>query len=140
MQLAEHAAAERILRQHALHGDLDHPLGMLAQELLERDRLDAADVAGVMVVDLVGELAAGDVDLPGIEHDDVVAHVHMRAVAWLVLALEAVGDLGREPSQGLAVGIDDEPVAAHVSRIGEYSLHGFSVRAPEGLRAFRFRG
>ena len=40
-----------------------HALRMLLQELLERDRLDAADGAGVVVVDLVGELAAGDAHL-----------------------------------------------------------------------------
>ena len=34
VQLAEHAPAERVLRQHALDGELDRALGMLAQQLL----------------------------------------------------------------------------------------------------------
>src|SRR2546430_6509439 len=44
------------------------------------------------VVDLVGELAPGDTDLVRIDHHDVVAHVHVRAVVSLVLALEAMRD------------------------------------------------
>src|SRR6185437_1615869 len=130
MQLAEHAPSERVLRQHPLDGELDRPLGVLGQQLLQRDRLDAADVAGVVEVDLVGQLAAGDVDLAGIDHNDVIAHVHVRAVGSLVLALEAMGNLGREPSEGLAARIDDEPVAAGVSGVNEYSLHGVSVIGP----------
>jgi hypothetical protein len=33
---------------------------VLLEQLAERDRLEVAQVAGVMVVDLVGELVAGD--------------------------------------------------------------------------------
>ena len=54
--------------------------GCSLRSFSERDRLDAADVASVMVVDLVGELAPGDMDLLGVQHDDVIAHVHVRAV------------------------------------------------------------
>src|SRR4029077_20483764 len=123
VQLSEHAPAERVLRQHALDRELDHALGVLAEKLLQRDRLDAADMAGMVVVDLVGELAPGDTDLLGVDHHDVVAHVHVRAVISLVLALGAVGDLRGQPPERLAAGVDDEPIATDGTGPGKYGLH-----------------
>jgi hypothetical protein len=55
MQFAIHATAEDGFRQHALDGELQDALRMLLEELLKRDRLDSANGAGVVVVDLVGE-------------------------------------------------------------------------------------
>src|SRR2546430_6207544 len=138
MKLPVHAPAQRVLRQHALHCEFDHPLRVLAQELLEGDRLDAADVAGVVVIDLVGELAPGDTDLVRVHHDDMVAHVHVRAVIGLVLALQAVRDLRGKPSQGLVACIDDEPVAADTAGLGKYGLHklrGSKEGVPEPKKA-----
>jgi hypothetical protein len=37
VELAEHGPTEGILREHALDGNLDGPLGMLVQQLLEGD-------------------------------------------------------------------------------------------------------
>src|SRR5438309_678265 len=111
VQLPEHAPAERVLRQHALDRELDHALGVLAEKILQSDRLYAADMAGMVVVDLVGELAPGDTDLLRIDHPDVVAHVHVRAVVSLVLALEAMSDLRGQPPERVVAGVDDEPIA-----------------------------
>src|ERR1700758_4502782 len=136
MKLLEHAPAEGILRQHALDGELDHPLRMLGQELLERDRLDAANVAGVVVVDLVAELAPGDADLLRVHDHDVIAHIDVGAVVSLVLALEAMGDLRGETPQRLVAGVDDEPVAADARGLGKYGLHRSLVatcQRPGGL-------
>src|SRR5467141_2469445 len=123
VQLPEHAPAERVLGQHALDRELDHALGVLAEKLLERDRLDAADVSGMVVVDLVGELAPGDTDLLRIHHHDVVSHVHVRAVISLVLALEAMGNLRGQPPERLVAGVDDEPIAPDGTGPGKYGLH-----------------
>src|SRR5215469_18208399 len=123
VQLLEHASAERVLRQHALHRKLDRALGMLVQKLLERDRLDAADMARVVVVDLVRQLAPGDADLLRIHHDDVITHVDVRAVIGLVLALQAMGDLRGQAAERLVAGVDDEPIAADGGGLGEYGLH-----------------
>jgi hypothetical protein len=54
---ASAAAGERAARHHALHGLVDHALGVLALEDLRRGAgLDAARIAGVPVIDLVGRL------------------------------------------------------------------------------------
>src|SRR5579872_580975 len=113
MQLAKHAPAERIFWEHALDRKLDRALGMLVQKLPQRYRFDPADVSGVVVIDLVLELSSGNADLPGIDHDNVIPHVHMRAVISLVLALEPMRDLRRQATQRLAGSIDDIPVATN---------------------------
>ena len=79
-QIAELRAAERAARQHALDRLLQHALGELALEDRARGALlDAADVAGVVVVDLLLALLAGQHDLLGVDDDDVVAAIDVRA-------------------------------------------------------------
>src|SRR5215472_14815160 len=59
-QIAHLHAAERPARDHALHGLLQHTLGIAALEDLARGALlDVADIAGVLVIDLLLALAAG---------------------------------------------------------------------------------
>jgi hypothetical protein len=53
VQLLEHATTHGALRQHALDGELQDAFRMLLQQLLERNALDAADGARVVVVELV---------------------------------------------------------------------------------------
>ena len=71
-EIAELRAAERPVRQHALHRLLDDALGELALEDRARGALlDAADEVGVVVIDLLVALAAGQDDLFGVDNDDV---------------------------------------------------------------------
>ena len=97
-------------RQHALHRLLDDPLGELALEDRARGALlDAADEAGVVVVDLLLALAAGQHDLLGVDDDDVVAVIDVRGVGRLVLAAQAHGDDRGEPADDQAGGVDQHP-------------------------------
>src|SRR5947208_6966701 len=99
LQLLGHGAAEPVLGKHALHRPLDHALGMLVEHLLGGNFLETADVAGVPAVELVLELAPGEMDLRGVEHDDVIADVQMRDEACLVFASEDRRHLrGQAPS------------------------------------------
>ena len=66
--------------------------GLAAVEVGVALGLDAARVAGVPVVGLVA-LVARDLHLLGVDHDDIVAHVHMRCVSWFVLATQDLRDL-----------------------------------------------
>jgi hypothetical protein len=62
------------------------------------------------------------VDLLGVDDDDEVAGVDMRRVLRLALAAQGVGDAGRQPAQGLPLGVDDVPVSPAVRRGGDISL------------------
>ena len=80
-QIAKLAPAQRAARQHALDRLFHHPLGETPLKNEFRGALlDAADEAGVMVIHLLLQLAAGEHHLLGIDHDDVVAAVHMGSV------------------------------------------------------------
>jgi hypothetical protein len=47
----------------------------------------------------------------------------VRRVLRLALATEGVGDPGREPAERLPLGIDEEPLALDLSRLGRLGLH-----------------
>ena len=63
------------------------------------------------VVELLVALVARHRDLLGVDDDDEVAGVHVRRVGRLALAAQRVGDLGGEAPEGLALGVDEQPVA-----------------------------
>src|SRR5690606_13385768 len=71
---------------------------------------------------------AGDVDLLGVDHDDVIAGVDVRGVDGLVLAAEATRDLGAQAAEGLAGGIDHVPVALAGLVLGGEGLHRGALR------------
>ena len=85
--------------------------------------LQAARIAGVAVVQLLRALVARDRDLLGVDDDDEVAGVDVRRVGRLALAAQRVGDLGRQAAEGLALGVDEQPVALAVGRGGDVGLH-----------------
>src|SRR5690349_7976187 len=96
-QIAELLPAERAARQHALYRLLDHALREAALENgLGAALLNAADEVGVVVIDLLLALAAGEHHLVGIDDDDVVAVIDMRRVGGLVLAAQPHRDDGGE--------------------------------------------
>ncbi len=101
--------------------------------------LDAAGMAGVPVVHLVGVLLAGERDLLGIDDDDVVAVIDMRGEGGLVLAAQAVGDDGREAADDEAFGIDQDPLLRPPPQASERRLpyHSLSL-GPERRTAGRF--
>jgi hypothetical protein len=69
------------------------------------------------------ELRAGHGDLLRVDHDDEVPGVDVRRVRGLALAAQRVGDLGGEPPEGLALGVDEQPVALAVKWGGDVRLH-----------------
>ncbi|SIT52809.1 hypothetical protein BQ8794_10179 [Mesorhizobium prunaredense] len=125
------ATAERTTRDHAFDGLLDDTLGETALEQLARGALlDAARVAGVPVIDLVGEFLAGKHHLVGIDDDDVVAIVDMRGEGGLVFAAKMIGDDSGETADDETLGVDQHPLLHHIRRLLRKGCHGLllSVR------------
>src|SRR6185295_14803494 len=73
-------------------------------------------------------LVPGDADFLCVQHDYVVARVHVRRVYGLVLAAEAHRDLGGEAAERLAARIYHVPVAPHALRTRKNCAH---TKAPK---------
>ena len=75
------------------------------------------------MVQLVLGLVARDPQLIGVDHDDIIARVHVRSEFRLVLAAEPACDLCGDAAENLAGGVHDIPVALHFMRLGGIRLH-----------------
>src|SRR6185503_6171323 len=71
LQLLQHLVAEFVLRQHAPDRSFDHRLRLFSTDEARGALLEAARIEGVMTVDLVLFLLAGQPDLLGVDDDHV---------------------------------------------------------------------
>jgi len=93
---------------------------------------DAAGIAGMPIEDAIRTLVAGQLDLLGIDHDDVVAAIHVRRVGRLVLAAQAHGDDRSESAQNQAVGVDQQFFGWHLSPPSMVCDFGEEAALPQG--------
>src|SRR5208282_5984706 len=116
-------AAQGSTRKHALDRLLDDALGELAlEDRFGRAFLDAADIACVVVIDLVVALLAGEHHLVRVDDDHVVAVVDVGGEARLVLAAQAHGDKTREAPDDEALSVDEKPLLLDLGRFGRMRL------------------
>jgi hypothetical protein len=66
LEAFEHVAAHAVVRKHAPHCRADDAVGVLVKLVAQRNGLEAAGIARVFVVDLLGQLAASSVMLPAL--------------------------------------------------------------------------
>ncbi len=89
MQLLEHLATQRVLREHALDRELDGALGVLVEQLFQAGALQVTH-GSRCGDDRTCRSACRPVtrDLAGVDDDDVIASVAVRRVSRLVLAAQ----------------------------------------------------
>ena len=88
------------------------------------DLLQAARIAGMIAINLVVQLLAGQHELIGIDHDDIIATVTVRGEGGLMLAAQHRGDLGSQAAHNHALSVDDVPLALDVLGICHITIHG----------------
>ena len=91
--------------------------------------INNADVARVLMIELVGELGPRDADIAGVDDDDVVAQILVRRVGGLMFPLQAVRNFRGQAAQRFARGVNEVPVPARLFRLRKYGVH-------ENLRSF----
>ena len=90
-QAAERGITQRVLGQHALDSDLHRELRLLLHQDAILGLLQTAGPAGVMAIELLLALLAGQNSLGGVEHDDKVAAVNV-GVCTQACACRAAGE------------------------------------------------
>src|SRR5690242_3366747 len=124
-QVTQLDAAQRSARQHALDRLLHNPLGKLSLEDRTRGALfDAADIPGVIAIDLLLALPAGEQDLFCVDDDDIVSAIDVRGVGRLVLAAQPQRDHARQPPDNKARRVDEHPLFLNLGGLGRKGFHG----------------
>ena len=100
-------STEFVLRKHALHSVLDDADGVFLQHLSRSAEALASRIAGVVDINLVSHLLAGETDLLGIDHDDIVTTVEMRRIVSFRLAAQNTGDDGGKTAYDCIFRVDD---------------------------------
>ena len=126
LQLLGHLATQGALGQHANDGAADSKLGLLSQQLAVLGFLQAANVAAVMVLDLLVQLLAGHDDLIGIDDDDVVTGINIGGVNGLVLTTQDVRNLAGKAAVNLTLSVNDIPLTGDVRCFRHKSLQRYS--------------
>src|SRR6185312_15657977 len=67
---------------------------------------------------------AGQKRLGGVDHDDVVAAIHMWREGRLVLAAQAQRDDGSKAADDETFGVDQHPLLLDLGRFGRVGFHG----------------
>ena len=96
---------------------------MLRLHFLEGRFVDTAGVTRVAIVRLLARLFSGELQLVGVDDDDKVARVDVGREFGLVLAAQAQSDFAGKTAEHLITGIDHEPVALNLKRLGREGLH-----------------
>ncbi|EJX09186.1 ATPase [gut metagenome] len=123
LELLDHGVAKRSLREHTLDSDFESAARMLGLHFSESRFVDATRVAGMTVVRLLTSLFSAELQLVSVDNDDKVTRVNVGREFGLVLAAEAQSDFAGKTAEHLITGIDHEPVALNLKRLGREGLH-----------------
>ena len=83
----------------------------------------------MVVIHFVGRLRARHSNLLAVDHDDVIAHVHVRCVLGLVLAAQTMRDLNRQTPESLVFCVNDKPIVAAVACLCTISFQALARSA-----------
>jgi hypothetical protein len=92
----------------------------------------------VAIVFLVETLVAGHDHLAGVDHHDVIARVNVGRELRLVLAAQAVGNLGSQAAQNFVISINHEPVALNFMRFCGKGFHDPPLHRGQSRKAGHF--
>lgn len=121
------SATQTIFGEHTFH-DADEEgvhagLDVLVERFLHQDLGSeftlTAGITGIVQIDFVGELLAGEYNLVGVDDDDIVTALHVGAVGGFVFAAEEFGDFCAKTTENLVGGIDYNPLVIDALRVGE---------------------
>ena len=118
VHVLDETASQTVLGQHTLHNVnvqgvhafFDVLVERLGEEALGSGLTLAAGIAGVAEVNLVGHLFAGEDGLLGVDDDNLVAALHIGAVAGFVLSAQDFGNLCAKATKNLVGSVNNHPL------------------------------
>ena len=116
-------AADRILREHTLHCQLNCQLRTLSHEGLVLGFLQAANPARMSLVVLLSQLVAGQDCLGSVDNDNEIAGINVRGELYLMLAAKESCYSSCGTTQRLVCCVDDIPLAVNVLSLSHISGH-----------------
>src|SRR6185369_7706994 len=125
LELFRHRLAEFRLRQHAPDGELDNSLRALGNHLFRGGRSQTSWIASVMTIKLLLNLVSLQDRFGGIDHNDVIAHIHKRRPFRATLARQNRSNLRGQMPDGLTARIYHVPFSSSSEFLsaGEVSRH-----------------
>ena len=125
LQLLTHMSSKCILGKHTPDGQFNHPIRMSIDHAPERDVLFAAHVTRMPEISLLIGLVAGQRDLLGIDHHDVITHIEMGGKHRLVFATNNACHFSGEAPESFPLGVDHPPSALDFVSFRSVCLHVF---------------
>lgn len=101
-----HPVAQFVLGQHAVDRFFDDFPGILFHLLLQGLVPDPTRIAAEIMIGFFLHLAAGYLELIGVDNHREIAPVEVRREINFVFAAQNQSDLGRQPAQGFAFGVE----------------------------------
>lgn len=108
-QFLDDLAAQPVVREHSLDGLLDYSFRVLSHQVLESRKRRATWIARVMEVLFQFGSFPRDFYLSGVHYNHKIAEIRIRCEGWFMLAAQKAGNFGGNPTEGLAVGINNMP-------------------------------
>lgn len=126
MDVGKQGTTHAILGQHAFEYAQEQGvfagLDVLVVRLFHQDLgcslTLTAGIAGVVEIDAVCHLLAGQDNLVGVDDDYIVAALYVGRVAGLVFAAQNLGNLGAEATKYLIGGVNHYPLALDALGVG----------------------
>src|SRR5262249_45923461 len=98
--------------------------------------LDPADMAGVMVVDLLLHLASGEHNLLGVDDDDIVAAIDVGRVGRFVLAAQPQRNERSEAADDEPAAVDQHPLLLDLGGLCRIGVHWGNQSLDEEARFY----
>lgn len=130
VHVLDETAAKTVLGQHAfhdtdeqrVHAGLEMLVERFAHQYLGGELTLTAGIAGVVEIDVVGHLFAGENHFVGVDDDHVVAALGVGSVAGFVFPAQNLGYLRAETAEVKAGGIDEHPFVLNLVCAGGNGL------------------
>src|SRR5579875_1680318 len=128
LELTQGLPAQRVLRQHAPDGLLDHALGVGVHQFAIADRAQATGVPRMPVGALALQLVTAQRHLVGVDDDHEVTGVHVRREDRLVLAAQQDRRMAGQPAENDTGRVNNVPLPRDVTALGAVRAHSRAFR------------